>query len=110
MSVDWEVRRTNMRVLLAVKGMTPTAAARATEPPLSDNTVSQFLSGIKPRLSEDSLLKLLPVLGISASTDLDAANILDDPRRQIRQILDRVPDTDLPELLADLQQRFPDTD
>lgn len=103
--IDWNRRRTNLRIRMAALGTNPTRVCR--EVNLSPNTLSQFTNGRTGYLSEKTLSLILPVLGLTTPTDLDAENILDDPRAAIRRQLDLVPEEDLPGLLRELQARFP---
>jgi len=104
MEIDWERRRTNLRILMAVAGTKPTPLAEAAG--LPGHTLTQFMSGGQRTLGEDKLVKLLPLLGLTATIDLDTDSILDDPKVDIRRIIDRVPPEKLPDLLKELQDRF----
>lgn len=104
--VDWERRRTNLRIRMAALGTNATRVCR--EVGLSPNTLSQFTNGKTGWLSEKTLSKILPVLGLTLPTDLDADNILDDPRAAIRRHLEVIPEDDLASLLRELQARFPE--
>lgn len=106
MSVDWDRRRINVRILMAARGTNATRVADAVG--LSPNTLSQFTSGRSKTLSTRSLTKILPELGLSAVEDLDTDTPLDNPRASIRRLLDLIPDKDLPDLLQELKDRFPE--
>ncbi|AUC54276.1 hypothetical protein CDO87_14300 [Sagittula sp. P11] len=104
--IDWERRRVNLRILMAAQGTNATKVARAAG--LSPNTLSQFTSGRTSYLSEKTLSKVLPLLGLSATEDLDTDNPLRDPRVAIRRFLDVIPDADLEELRLVLERKYPD--
>ena len=104
MSVDWERRRTNLRILIAAANTNATKLSEAAG--LSPNTISKFVNGSTGKISEDSLQKILPVLGLSSATDLDTDNPLSDPRGQIRRLLEGVPESEVLKLLDELRERY----
>ncbi len=105
MHIDWERRRRNIRILMAAVGTNPTRLAKASN--LSANTLSKFLNGGSKELTEASMMKVLPALGLHSSLDLDTDNILSDPLNEIKRHLSEIPDSELPGLLRELQARFP---
>lgn len=105
MSADWERRRRNLRILIAAAGTNATRLCE--EVHLSPNTLTKFLSGNTARMSERSLDKLLPALGLSYVSELDTDNVLFEPRNRLRKLLDRVPDGSVESLLNELEGRFP---
>lgn len=106
LTIDWERRRRNIRILMAAKALKPSPAADAAG--VSVNVVSQFLNGTTQRMAEKTLEKLCPVLGIVEAADLDTDNPLDDPRSTLRKMLKDVPTDRLPELIQVLRSRFPE--
>ena len=105
MEVDWDKRRRNLRILLAVKGLRPSPLADSVG--LSANTLSSFLNGTKPRISHDSIVLILPALGLTTVSDLDADNVLDDPRVTVRRLIEQIPDADLPRIVEEFARRYP---
>ncbi len=108
MSVDWDRRRLNVRILMAAKGTNATRVAEAVG--LSPNTLSQFTNGRSKTLSPKSLSLILPELGLAAVEDLDTDTPLANPKASIRRLLDQIPEEELPGLLDDLKKRFPKVD
>lgn len=107
MTIDWDRRRRNIRILIAARGTNATTAAR--EARLSPNTLTQFLNGTNEEITEKSLRKLGPVLGWEEVTDLDTDNVLGDPRLGIKRLLDNVPDARVAALFDELKERFSDS-
>ncbi len=108
MGIDWDRRRTNIRILIAARGTNATTLAR--DCGLSPNTLTQFLKGTNSHLSAKSLGAILPSLGIQSAEDLDTDNVLSDPRSAIRRMLSQIPDTEIPSLLEELRSRFPNAE
>ena len=105
MDIDWDRRRRNLRVLMALADTNATRLAR--EADLTVNSVRQFLSGAQQTFSEDKLVRILPYVGLSIPSDLDTDDPLKNPRAEIRSILDRLPDDQLRSVLDDLEKRYP---
>jgi len=103
---DWDRRRTNLRILIAAAGEKPTPLARSLD--VSVNTLQKFLNGSSSRLSESTLEKLLPALGLTVPADLDTDNIIENPRATIRRLVERIPDDRLKDVLTELQAHFPE--
>ena len=105
MEVDWDKRRRNLRILMANANIKPSPLANSVG--LSSNVITQFLNG-KTVPSHQTLERILPALGLTNVSDLDADNVLDDPRVSIRRMIELVPDEDLEKVLMELRERFPD--
>lgn len=106
MAIDWERRRVNLRILMAAKGLKPTPLARAVD--LSPNVITQFTNGTSKTLSDQTLAKILPLLGLETAAELDVNNPLaENPRIAIRKHLETIPEDRLPDLLRELKDRFP---
>lgn len=103
-SVDWERRRRNIRILLAVLGTNPTEFALSVG--LSANTLSKFTNGSNETLSERSLAKVVDGLKLSSASDLDTDNPINDPKVVLRRLIDDLPSDLLPALLRELETRF----
>ena len=106
--IDWEKRRTNFRVLLALKGTNATAVAKEVD--LSTNTLSKFASGATKTLSAKSLDLAVQFLGLTSANDLDVDNPIDNPRVQLRKLVEAIPDAEVDSLLSELRFRFQKTD
>ncbi|PIE13794.1 MAG: hypothetical protein CSA70_03505 [Rhodobacterales bacterium] len=90
---------------MALQGTNPTQVANSAK--LSPNTLSKFTNGSTETLSERSLAKILPVLGLERASELDTDNPINDPKTRIHRIIDKIPEEDLPALLREFQSRFP---
>jgi DNA-binding Xre family transcriptional regulator len=101
---DWERRRRNIRVLMAVAGTNPTSLAESVG--LSPNTLSKFTNGSTQHLSERSLTLVVKALGLTSATDLDTDNPINDPKVVLRRLIDDLPPEMLPGLLKELEVRF----
>lgn len=106
MEVDWDRRRRNLRILLAVQGLKPTPLALSVG--LSGSALTPFVNGKAERIGLSTLQAILEPLGLTSISDLDADSVIDNPRMAIRRLVDAVPDEHLEDLLSDLRDRFPD--
>ncbi|UWR67053.1 helix-turn-helix transcriptional regulator [Phaeobacter inhibens] len=104
--VDWDRRRKNIRILMALAGTNPTRLAAQVE--LSPNTLSKFTNGSTQTLSEKSLAKVVEALGLSSASDLDTDNPINDPKVVLRRLIDELPEDALPGLARELEVRFSD--
>ena len=102
--IDWERRRRNVRVLMALANTNPTKVAEMSG--LSPNTLSKFTSGKTKTLSVKSLGLLVQALGLASAEDLDTDNPVDNPKLEIKKIVDSLPEEMLPSLLKELEVRF----
>lgn len=102
--IDWERRRKNIRILMAVEGTTPTSLAERVG--LSPNTLSKFTGGATKSLSPRSLGLVVGGLGLSSASDLDTDNPINDPKVTLRRLIDGLPEEKIPGLLKELEVRF----
>ncbi|KPD10893.1 hypothetical protein [Phaeobacter sp. 11ANDIMAR09] len=102
--IDWERRRKNIRILMAVAGTNPTSLAESVG--LSPNTLSKFTGGATQSLSPRSLGLIVDGLGLSSASDLDTDNPINDPKVTLRRLIDDLPEEKLPALLKELEVRF----
>lgn len=104
MTVDWERRRRNLRILIAAAGTNATRLAA--DAGVSPNTISKFTSGHTKSFSETTFQKIAPFLDLRHFSDLDTDNPISDPKVAIERLLDQIPDSELPGLLTELKDRF----
>jgi transcriptional regulator with XRE-family HTH domain len=102
--IDWDRRRKNIRILMAVAGTNPTKLAESVG--LSPNTLSKFTGGSTQSLSPRSLGLVVEGLGLSSTSDLDTDNPINDPKVTLRRLIDGLPEEKLPALLKELEVRF----
>lgn len=105
MEIDWERRRKNSIIFMALMGTNATALAKANN--LSPNTLTKFTSGKTEKLSNKSMQALLKGLNLSTPEDLDTDDPIHNPEAELRRIIRSIPKKDLPDLLRELQIRFP---
>ena len=106
MSINWERRRTSLRVLFALNNTNATKIALAAG--LSPNTVSKFMNKSTDTLSSRSLSQILPIVGLKDPTELDTDNVIGDKKIAIRRVLDRLNEQQLVALHSELTARFGD--
>jgi transcriptional regulator with XRE-family HTH domain len=102
--IDWERRRKNIRILMAMEGTNPTSLAESVG--LSPNTLSKFTNGSTGSLSPRSIALIVQGLGLSSPSDLDTDNPINDPKVILRRLIDGLPEEKLPDLLKELEVRF----
>lgn len=102
--IDWDRRRKNIRILMAMAGTNPTSLAASVG--LSPNTLSKFTNGSNHSLSPRSLGLVVEALGLSSASDLDTDNPINDPKVTLRKLIDGLPEEKLPDLLKELEVRF----
>lgn len=102
---NWEKRQKNLRILCAAKGVSATEVARAID--LSPNTLTKFLNSKEARtLSATTLARVVDYFGLTDETDLDSDNPLNDPKIELRRIIENLSPEDAIRLNRELSARY----
>lgn len=102
---DWAKRQKNIRILIAARGDSATQVAKAID--LSPNTLTKFLNSKEIRtLSSKSLAGIVEYFGLTDETDLDSDNPLNDPKLDLRKIIDDLSPEDAIRLNRELSARY----
>ncbi|MEX0281332.1 MAG: helix-turn-helix domain-containing protein [Arenibacterium sp.] len=99
---NWDLRRRNLKVILALKDTNPTEVARKAD--VSVNTVAKFIRGESKTMRWDTLEAVCKVLEISNPAVLDAENPFSNTKNQLYEIIEELSDDGIQSLLAEAKK------
>ena len=101
---DWELRRRNLRAIIAVKERNASEVAVAAG--LAVNTLRKFLRGDTSKIRADTLERICSELGLANSLVLDAENPFSTTKNELYELIDGMTDDQAAEELDRLRAKL----
>ena len=97
----WDIRRRNLKVLIAVRDTNPTQLAK--DAGLSVNSITKFLRKETKALRGDTLDKICAALGLNSPTILDSDNPFSDAKNKLYEVVDAMSEQEAQVVLDQIQ-------